>query len=67
MKQNKVKLSPREYWLESFSNIPLEKRKEIIAYHDGKPLSWNVAYLEIKYNTPLGRKLLKLRKIGGKV
>lgn len=31
-----------------YANIPLGVRAEIVAVVDGEPITWNVAYLEIK-------------------
>ncbi|MBU4299672.1 MAG: hypothetical protein KKB09_00475 [Nanoarchaeota archaeon] len=42
-----------------FSNIPINLRKEIILVVDDQPITWNVAYIEIKNNTPLGKKILQ--------
>ncbi len=43
-----------------YANIPIPIRHEIIYINDkGKPISWDVAYLEIENNTELGRKILE--------
>jgi hypothetical protein len=42
----------REKFLKTYANIPLNIRDEIIIVLDGKgPITWNVAYLEIKQNS----------------
>ncbi len=46
-------------FMEVYSNIPINLRKEIILVIDDQPISWNVAYLEIKNNTPLGNRILQ--------
>jgi len=43
-----------------FSNLPERIRSEdIIVVVDGKPYTWNAAYLEIKNKTELGDRILK--------
>ena len=49
----------REVFLRVYANIPEGLRGDIIVLIDGKPYTWNVAYLEVKENTALGRKVLK--------
>ena len=49
----------REKFLKVFANVPLGLRDDIILLIDDKPLTWNVAYLEIKANTNRGTKILK--------
>lgn len=49
----------RENFLKVYSNIPLSLRDEIILVFEGKPITWNVAYLEIKANTEIGLKILQ--------
>ncbi len=49
----------RAKFLKTFANIPDALREEIIAVVDGKPYTWNAAYIEIKNNMPLGKKILK--------
>ncbi|MCG2723385.1 MAG: hypothetical protein ABIF85_01090 [Nanoarchaeota archaeon] len=48
-----------ERFMKVFSNIPINLRKEIILVVDDQPITWNVAYIEIKNNTPLGKKILQ--------
>lgn len=49
----------RENFLKVYANLPLSVRDEIILVFEGKPLTWNVAYLEVKINTEIGTKILK--------
>ncbi len=49
----------REDFLKTYANTPLSLRDEIILVFEGKPLTWNVAYLEVKANTDIGTKILK--------
>jgi len=49
----------REKFLRIFSNIPENLREDIIAVINGKTYTWNIAFLEIKDKTELGKKILK--------
>ena len=49
----------RAKFLRIFANIPEDLRNDIIALVDDKTYNWNTAYLEIKDNTTLGKKILK--------
>jgi len=50
----------RALFLKAFQNIPESLRENVIAVVDDKPYSWNVAYIEIKNRTELGKKILKI-------
>jgi len=49
----------RAKFLRIFSNIPEELKSDILVVLDDKPYTWNVAFMEIKDNTDLGKKILK--------
>ena len=49
----------REEFLQAFSSIPIAVRKEIVATIEEGPVTWEVAYLEIKNNTEKGKEILK--------
>ena len=49
-------------FLKIFGNIPENLRGDIIAVIDEKPYTWNVAYIEIRNDTELGKKILKALK-----
>lgn len=49
----------REKFLRMYANIPEGLRGDIVAVVDEKTYTWNIAYIEIKDNTELGKKLLK--------
>ena len=49
----------RENFLKVYANIPLKLREDIILIFEEKPISWNVAYIEIKANSSLSEKILK--------
>lgn len=45
-------------FMEIYANLPMGLRREIISVIDGEPISWYVAYIEIKKETVLGEKIL---------
>jgi len=52
-------------FIKVYSNLPLGIRKEIIILLDDKPISWDVAYSEIKNNTKKAKEILKkLKQLG---
>lgn len=58
-------MEKREKFLKIYANLTLPIRDEIILSLEEKPLTWNVAYIEIVNDTPLSREILeRLEKIG---
>lgn len=54
-----------ERFMSVYSNLPLKVREEIVLVLDGAPISWNVAYNEIKHNTGKGKIIIeKLTELG---
>jgi len=49
----------RAKFLQAYANVPESLRKDIVVIIDKKPYTWDTAYLEVKSNTPLGKKMLK--------
>lgn len=53
----------REKFLRTFANVPLNLRAEIILVLEEnnikQPITWEVAYLEIKNNTERSKKILE--------
>ncbi|MFH1588536.1 MAG: hypothetical protein ABIA76_04330 [Candidatus Diapherotrites archaeon] len=49
----------RQKFLDLYVNLPIPLRREIIAVINSEPVSWNIAYTEIKANTEFGKKILK--------
>jgi hypothetical protein len=53
----------REKFLRSFANLPLNTRREIILVlqENGlkQPITWDVAYFEVKNNTERSKKILE--------
>ena len=59
----------REKFLKAFANLPLNTRGEIILVleEEGRkqPITWNVAYFEVKNDTPKSKEILrKLEEMG---
>jgi len=57
--QKEKGLNNKERFLKIYSNLPLGVRQEIILVLDKQPLTWNVAFIEIKSNTKLSNIILK--------
>lgn len=61
---SKKETSSLERFIKVFSHLPLEERKQVIVVIDKQPISWNMAYAEIRQKTELGKrigeKLIKL-------
>ena len=55
-------MDSRIKFLNIYANLPLNIRKEVIAVLDNEPISWNIAYIEIKGETKKGEEVLKLLK-----
>jgi len=51
-------MSGRERFLRAFANIPIASRDEVIAVLNEEPVSWRVAYFEVKNDTPRGKAIL---------
>lgn len=51
-----------ENFFKVYSSLPLEERKLTVVILDKEPISWNLAYHEIKNNTNRGQKILKILK-----
>lgn len=60
-----MELGRKEKFLKIFANLPIGIRQEIIlVLDDGKPITWNVAFVEMEANTPLSKIILeKLEKL----
>jgi hypothetical protein len=49
----------KEDFLKTYANIPLNLRNNIIlVLDDGRPMSWDVAYFEVKNDTELSKEIL---------
>lgn len=55
----------KERFLKTYADVPLGVRKEIIVTLDNKPITWDVAFIEISNNTKISKIILdKLEKLG---
>lgn len=50
----------KEKFLKVYANLPINLRNEIVLVLSEKgPITWHVAFLEVKNETPLGAEILK--------
>ncbi|MBS3056196.1 MAG: hypothetical protein J4473_02045 [Candidatus Aenigmarchaeota archaeon] len=42
-----------------YVNLPFKVREEIVVVIDGEPVSWSIAYQEIKHNTEKSKRIIK--------
>lgn len=60
---NETKNNRRERFLRAYANLPLNTRKEVILLLEEEgikqPITWEVAYLEVKNNTPRSERILE--------
>ena len=50
----------KEKFLRIYANLPLGIRKEIIlVLDDGRPITWDVAFVEVHADTPLSKTILE--------
>ena len=58
-------MDEREEFFKIYANLPMEERNNTVAVINKEPISWNIAHLEIKRDTKLGKEILKtLKSIG---
>ena len=55
----------KEKFLKIYANLPLGIRQEIVlVLDDGRPITWDVAFVEVESETPLSGQILeKLEKL----
>lgn len=55
----------KEKFLKIYANLPLGVRQEIVlVLDDGRPITWDVAFVEVESNTQLSAQILeKLEKL----
>ena len=52
-------------FLQTYANLPLGLREEIVVVVDDEPISWKVARIEVEHDTEKGKEILKkLVKLG---
>lgn len=52
-------MTNKEKFFKVYANLPLNLRDEIVLVIDDEPITWKIAYLEIKENTKLGERILE--------
>lgn len=56
----------KEKFMRVFANVPEKMRgEEVISVVDDKPFTWNAAMIEIKNDSELGKKILKILEKAG--
>ena len=55
-------MKEKQDFFKIYSNIPIEERKNVVVVTDEQPISWSLAYQEIKNETELGEKIFKILK-----
>ncbi len=55
-------MAEKEDFFKVYSNIPLEERNNVVVVVKNQPISWVLAYQEIKNDTELGQKILNILK-----
>ena len=55
-------LKGKEDFFKVYSNIPFQERQKVVAVINSQPISWALAFQEIKNETELGEKILKILK-----
>jgi hypothetical protein len=51
-----------EEFFKVYANLPIDERNNVVVVIHEQPISWNVAYNEIKNKTKLGQQILKTLK-----
>lgn len=51
-----------EDFFKVYSEVPIDERKMVVVVIDNEPISWNLAYQEIKNNTERGKRILSILK-----
>ena len=57
--QQKNKMKAKTTFLKMFYKFPIEARKELVFGYPNNPMTLNVAALEVRNNTKLGKEILK--------
>jgi len=51
-----------EDFFKVYSGVPIDERKMVVVVINDEPISWNLAYQEIKNNTERGKKIIAVLK-----
>ena len=52
----------KEEFFKIYSSLPIEERNKAVVVINNEPISWNLAYKEIKNDTERGQVILKTLK-----
>ena len=52
-------MGSKENFLKIYSSLPMGVRGEIILVLEGKPITWDVSYIEVDQDTKLGETILE--------
>lgn len=52
-------IGEKEKFIKIYAGLPLGVRKEIILILDDKPITWDVAFIEVNNNTKMSKIILK--------
>jgi hypothetical protein len=52
----------KEDFFKIYSGLPIEERNNVVVVIKEQPISWNLAYREIKNETKLGQQILNMLK-----
>lgn len=55
-------MDEKEAFFKIYSSLPLEEREKVVIVIDNEPISWNLAYQEIKNDTKRAHKILSILK-----
>lgn len=55
-------MEKEEEFFKVYSNIPIDERNNVVVVVEKQPISWYLAYQEVKNKTKLGYKILKILK-----
>ncbi|NCO88892.1 hypothetical protein AUK04_02735 [Candidatus Roizmanbacteria bacterium CG2_30_33_16] len=53
-----ISITKKERFLQTYANLPMASRDEIIVVVDGEPMTWKAAKIEVETDTSIGMKIL---------
>lgn len=53
------KMTSYEKFITVFNNLPIGERRQVVVFVDNNPITWALAYEQIRFKTELGEKILK--------
>ncbi|MBI2618274.1 hypothetical protein HYW58_02365 [Candidatus Kaiserbacteria bacterium] len=49
----------KDRFIKVYSNLPINLRNEVVLVLQNKPITWNVAFLEVNSETETGKEIVK--------